>query len=367
MSADLALVGVRVRTLDPARPTATAVAIKDGVVIAVGDDADVRAQCDARTTVLSGAGWHVTPGLTDGHQHVLMGSRIARGVSFDRVSSLDEVRRLLRAERERVGPSGWVRGYAFEYDALGGLAYHHDLIDEAAGDGPMLIISLDVHTGFANGVALRMAGVTGSREFQDGAYVVVDPDGRPTGELREMAAIRTVADLEPELTSTELMRLYADTIQAQNAVGITGLHNMDGGRETLEAFASLEQAGLLTMRIRQHNWVDPAASTDELDDIEARRDLTGRLWTANSLKFMLDGVIDYRESFCQVAALAPSAGVSIFTMKSLGPDMARAVFRAPSNLQPKSRRPRTAAPLAEPAITLRPESVPEPVEAGVHA
>lgn len=80
-----------------------------------------------------------------------------------------------------------------------------------------------------------------------------------------------------------------------------------------------------------------------------------------------DGVIDYRESFCQVTALAPSAGVSIYTLKTLGPDMARAVFRAPSNLQPRSRRPRSAAPLAEPAITLRPEAVPETVEAGVQA
>jgi len=80
-----------------------------------------------------------------------------------------------------------------------------------------------------------------------------------------------------------------------------------------------------------------------------------------------DGVIDYRESFCQVTALAPSAGVSIYTMKSLGPDMARAVFRAPSNLQPRSRRPRSATPLAEPTVTLQLETAPETVEAGVQA
>jgi predicted amidohydrolase YtcJ len=88
------------------------------------------------------------------------------------------------------------------------------------------------------------------------------------------------------------MGWWAEVIKAQNAVGITGLHNMDGGRETLAAYEALEAAGLLTLRIRQHSWVDPSDDADALDDISARRDLTGRLWTANSLKFMIDGVID---------------------------------------------------------------------------
>lgn len=80
-----------------------------------------------------------------------------------------------------------------------------------------------------------------------------------------------------------------------------------------------------------------------------------------------DGVIDYRESYCQVVALAPSAGVSIYTLKSLGPDMARAMFRAPANLQPAARRRGPAAPVAEPAITRQLESAPETVETGVQA
>jgi predicted amidohydrolase YtcJ len=114
MPADLALVDVSIRTLDPARPTATAIAVEDGVIVAVGDAADVRAVSDATTRVVSGRGWHVTPGLNDGHQHLLMGAQLGRGINFDRVASLDEVRRLLREERERVGPDGWVRGWAFE-------------------------------------------------------------------------------------------------------------------------------------------------------------------------------------------------------------------------------------------------------------
>ena len=292
MPADLALVDVSIRTLDPARPFASAVAVKDGRIVAVGDTDEVRDACDATTRVLSGNGWHVTPGLVDGHQHLLMGSQIGRGISFDRVKDLDRVRALLRAERERVGPDGWVMGYAFEYAALGGLAYHHELIDDAAGPGPMFFFSLDVHTGFTNAEGLRRGGVTGTHQFPDGSIVVLGDDGLPTGELREMSAMQLVLGQRPEASESELMSWYAEVIAAQNAVGITGLHNMDGGRETLAAYEALEAAGLLTMRIRQHNWVDPSDDKDALDDIASHRDLTGRMWTANSLKFMLDGVID---------------------------------------------------------------------------
>ena len=51
-SADLALVGARIRTLDPDRPAATAVAMRAGTIIAVGSDAEVRAACDGATEVI---------------------------------------------------------------------------------------------------------------------------------------------------------------------------------------------------------------------------------------------------------------------------------------------------------------------------
>ena len=61
MAPELAVVDARIRTMDPAQPFASALAIEGGVIVAIGDTATVRAACDARTTVLSGAGWHVTP------------------------------------------------------------------------------------------------------------------------------------------------------------------------------------------------------------------------------------------------------------------------------------------------------------------
>jgi hypothetical protein len=101
VSADLAIVGVRVRTMDPELPRASAVAIRDGVIVTVGDDAEVRRECTASTRLVNGSGLVLTPGLTDGHQHLVMGAEVAQGVDFDRVDSLDGVRSRLRGGGRR--------------------------------------------------------------------------------------------------------------------------------------------------------------------------------------------------------------------------------------------------------------------------
>src|SRR3954451_12074372 len=138
MAARFAVFGTRVRTQDPNAPTATALAWSDGRILAVGDEHDVRAVCAGTTQVIDGSGLTVTPGLVDGHQHLFHGAETGQGVNFDRVSSLEGLRQLIRAERERLGPGAWVQGYALEYAAFEGARYHHTLLDEAAGDGPML-------------------------------------------------------------------------------------------------------------------------------------------------------------------------------------------------------------------------------------
>jgi predicted amidohydrolase YtcJ len=290
-AADLAVLGARIRTMDPDRPWATAVAISDGVLVAVGDDAEVRASCHAGTTVIDGTGAVVTPGLVDGHHHLFMGAEVGRGVDLDRVHTLDRMRDLLRAERRRVGPGGWLLGFATEYETFAG-PYHHDLLDEAAGDGPMLLWALDLHTAFVNAEALRQAGVTGPRRFDDASIVVCDDADRPTGELREPSAFGLVQQVIPEPTRQQKLDWYADAIRRQNQVGLTGIHLMDGDPNTVDLLAELEGRGDLTLRVLLHQFVYPTTGDDEVAAMLACRDRRGRRWQADGVKLMVDGVID---------------------------------------------------------------------------
>ena len=81
-TADLALVGARVRTLDPERPSATAVAVADGVIAAVGSDAEIGELTGPGTEVIDLHGAAVVPGLTDSHLHPFLGAIGARGADL---------------------------------------------------------------------------------------------------------------------------------------------------------------------------------------------------------------------------------------------------------------------------------------------
>src|SRR6476646_6538143 len=97
---DLALVGARIRTLDPERPAAAALAVSDGEIVAVGSDAEIRELGAAKETIdLHGA--VVVPGLTDSHIHALQGALDTRGADLRDLSSLEDVRAALAAERKR--------------------------------------------------------------------------------------------------------------------------------------------------------------------------------------------------------------------------------------------------------------------------
>ena len=290
--ADCAIVNATVRTMDPSFPAASAVAWRDGLIVAIGDELSVRAHCDATTEVVDAKGAAVTPGIIDGHQHLFMGAEVGRGLYLDRVSTLADLRSRLAAERTRVGDGAWLLGYGLEYTALEGADYHHELLDAATDPGPMLLWALDFHTAFVNAAALRSAGIDGARTFASGSRVVVDSSGRPTGALLEMDAIMLVWAAMPEVGPHERRAWYVDAMARQNAVGITSIHQMNGDVDTVGLIKALDDSGLLSLHIKHHHFVGPDTSQDEIDAMLRTVGQAGANWSADGVKFMMDGVVD---------------------------------------------------------------------------
>src|SRR5207249_1039474 len=107
-SAELAVVNARIRTLDPQRPWASAVAVREGMVVAVGEGAEVRAACDGATEVVDARGAALVPGLVDSHAHPFMGAMETRGADLAGATSVEDVAARLAAERRRCGDGTWV-------------------------------------------------------------------------------------------------------------------------------------------------------------------------------------------------------------------------------------------------------------------
>jgi predicted amidohydrolase YtcJ len=292
VSADLAIVGASIRTLDRGRPRASAVAVRDGIVIAVGDDAEVRECAGPATELLDGRGMTLVPGLVDSHIHPFHGTDGTRGAALGGLRTLDEVRGALAAERARCGPGEWVLGWGLSYDAFHPERIGADAIAPVVGDAPAYISFFDYHSGLASRPALALAGVDGPREFSAGSAVVCDDSGRPTGELREAPAMDLVRAVVPERTRAQRLDAYAETLRHLNALGLTGGHVMLGMPTLFDDVAALEARGDLTLRCVLPVLLEPETSDDAIEELLALRDRAGRRWRAGAAKFFIDGVID---------------------------------------------------------------------------
>jgi len=88
-TADLILHRGLFTTLARSKPTATAVAIRDGRFVAVGGDSEVMALAGPKTKVVDLRGRRVLPGLIDNHLHIIRG-----GLNFNLELRWDGVRSL---------------------------------------------------------------------------------------------------------------------------------------------------------------------------------------------------------------------------------------------------------------------------------
>ena len=276
MDGDLLLTGATIRTLDPAGPRASALVARGGRLVYVGGDAGAREHAPAGAEHVDGRGCTVVPGLVDAHLHPLDGTDHTPGADLSGCRTLDAVTGALRAERDRAS-EGWILGHGLDYGVFGD-GIHHAALAEVLAGAPAFLRFYDVHTALASPAALAVAGVTGARTFDEGAEIVCDAAGRPTGELREAAAIGIVESALPGRTREERLVAYARTLRAFNAAGLTGGHAMVGTPAMLDDYAELEARGDLTFRtvvaLRQEPGVTDAGIERDLALQHAR----GRLW-----------------------------------------------------------------------------------------
>ena len=163
LSPDLILSNGKVYTLDGADDAtgsiAQAVAVKDGRILAVGGDAEIRALAGPGTERLDLGGRAVIPGIFDSHNHLLeVGAKLSM-IRLDECQSPEEMMELVR-ERAKVTPPGeWIIGQGWNEGLFAGgrLPTRHD-IDPATSEHPVVLMRF-FNTDVVNSYALEMAGI----------------------------------------------------------------------------------------------------------------------------------------------------------------------------------------------------------------
>jgi predicted amidohydrolase YtcJ len=199
VSADAALYfGGDVYTVDEARPSAEAVAVRDGRILAVGSEGECRAALGAGHTETHLRGRALLPGFIDTHLHPVLLIYFDMNADLRGVASIAELQRRLREEAADVEPGGWVAGLRFDEQGLSELRLptRHEL-DAACPRHAVLLVKHDGHTVIANTRAIEAAGVSASTPDPDGGMIDREEDGFPAGPFRESAAQLPLGALPP--------------------------------------------------------------------------------------------------------------------------------------------------------------------------
>jgi len=246
--ADLIITNARVYTVDKARPSAEAIAIKGDRILAVGTRAEVDLRRGATTRTIDAGGRLVLPGFDDAHIHFVMGALQLTNVDLKDASSPEEFARGIAA-RAKSAPGQWVQGGNWDEQAWTPARLPtRELIDTVTPETPVFVGRYDGHMALANSVALKRAGVSAKTPDPPGGTIVRDAAGNPTGVLKD-AAMGFVDRVIPPPTPDQRMRAIRLALAHMASLGVTSVQAMSVSYEDLDAWARLAAAGELTVRV----------------------------------------------------------------------------------------------------------------------
>ena len=264
--------------------------LRDGRVVRTGAFDDLRRRHpDAR--VLDLADRVLTPGLTDAHVHLIEWALARRGVDLGSAPSPAAAARLV-AEHAGGGnagdeAAGWVLGSGWEPHGWAD-APHRRLLDELVPGRPVLLRSHDLHSVWANGEALRRAGIGPDTPDPEGGRIEREAGGEPTGVLRENAQQLLLAAAPAPAVSTR-REAALDAQAALHRLGVTGVHCVEP--DSLGVFEALRAADRLRLRVLQ---ALPLAGLEDAIRLGLRSGFGGDWIRIGGVKMFLDGALGSR-------------------------------------------------------------------------
>lgn len=293
-SADVIITNAKIYTGDESNPHAEAVAVKGNRILYVGTNEGMESFKSQSTRVIDGKGHTLTAGFIDTHVHLLWGSIWMGTAQLQQVRTKDHLKKVLLdfADQNKTDP--WVVGRGIKY----GIVSTRQELDEIIADRPVYVGAYDGHTGWANTRALEMAGILDNgKEIGPNGIIVRGEDGRASGELREGDAMNAVMSLVPEPDANRKRELLRLAIKEFNKTGITSVHNMNGDMEELMAYAALEDAGEMNIRIYVPYHVKPETTEDMLTEAREMANVQMDYVRGGSAKFFMDGVWESYTAF----------------------------------------------------------------------
>lgn len=289
-------------TMETDQPRVEAVAVRGRAIVYAGDRSGAQAWIGAGTRRIDLQGRMLMPGLVDSHVHPMLGTLFSSGFVIDANAKEEQVIDAIKAHVKADPGTGVFFGVGWNtnlWQAQGGP--HKRDLDAIEAERPMLFLSSDGHSAWANSKALAVAGVTAATKDPPVGGYQRDANGELTGLVREAPAmvpmIAALKLLAPEHYNPALKAM----LQTFAQMGFTSLFDagMPLGLETIfAALVQMDEAGALPVRLHATRMV---TNNDQVqgavaDLAELNRRFRSEHFTVRTLKIVADGVIENRQA-----------------------------------------------------------------------
>jgi predicted amidohydrolase YtcJ len=247
---EIILYNGNILTINPKEPTAQALAIADGRLIAVGSNKDILRLATARTKKVDVGYKTILPGFIDTHTHpAYSGIKHLKMVDCD-LRSIKDIKEAIRQRAAITPKSNWVEGFKYDDTKTNeGRKINMADLDDAAPEHPVRITHRGGHTYYCNTLAFKMANIDESTPNPKGGEFEKTPDNKLTGCVKEAAADvfdKIIPDVATRSERQEGVKLISKMMAK---TGITSVTDAGGNPELLQAYEDAYEAGELDVRI----------------------------------------------------------------------------------------------------------------------
>ncbi|MEH6581518.1 MAG: amidohydrolase [Halioglobus sp.] len=242
-------------TVDEAQPSAEAVAVRDGMILAVGSRSAVEAVSGDKLEIRDLAGKTLMPGFIDAHGHITMTNKMqaSANISSPPVGSaktIDDILALLRAHRELMPDAPWLTAWGYDESLLveGRHPTREDL-DKVSTEIPIVLQHVSGHFVTCNSRALALAGITADTVAPQGGVIRRMPDSREPNGVLEEQAFGLVVKIMPVMEQKAALGLMTKTQAYYASNGITTVQDGASTGNEIDLLQSAAEAGLLYLDV----------------------------------------------------------------------------------------------------------------------
>ncbi len=299
--ADSVFLNGKIVTIDDNFSVVSALAVKDGRIIAVGSDEELRQLAGTNAKVIDLAGQMMLPGMIDSHMHPNQAAVSEHDHAIPDMQTIADVLAYVRARADVLPDGEWIWVRTVHPDRLKERRYPTRAeLDSAAPNHPVGYAAyIYFPKASFNSAALKALGIDKDFVAESPADIERNPvSGEPTGLIRHHTRYAPDNGSADQTNDTQKAALFRDMMTVYNSTGLTTISDRKATSEWMAIYERLNTQNELTVRLSMMGELNTARDralneiTADIDALASRaREMNGANLQLIGVKTFVDGGI----------------------------------------------------------------------------